>query len=78
MYLVPFKSNRFIVVCVLNYKVCLKSSVNGVISERQFGACVRACAWFFRDVGKIDTQHGLHVTGSVNRLRPAERSQYER
>ena len=59
------------------YKVCLKSSVNGVISERQSGACVRAYAWFFRDVRRIETQHGLHVTGSVNRLRPVERSQCE-
>ena len=52
------------------YKACLKSYVNGVISERKLGACVRPCSWFFRDVGIIDTQRGLHVTGSVNRLRP--------
>ena len=51
------------------YKVSLKSSENGVISERQ----LRACAWFFRYMEKIDTQHGLHVTSSVNRLRPVER-----
>ena len=31
------------------YTVCLKSSVNGVISEWQHGACDRASAWFFRD-----------------------------
>ena len=60
------------------YKVCLKSSVNGVISERELGACVGECAWFFRDMGRIDTQHGLHVTGSANRLRPDERSKCER
>ena len=58
-------------------KVCLESSVNGVISERQLGSCVRACTWFLRDMGRIDTQHVLHVTGSVNRLRPVERSQCE-
>ncbi|KAJ4448109.1 hypothetical protein ANN_10121 [Periplaneta americana] len=31
-----------------------------------------------RDLGRIDTQHAMHVTGSVNRLRPVERSQCER
>ncbi|KAJ4447653.1 hypothetical protein ANN_09660 [Periplaneta americana] len=30
------------------------------------------------DLGRIDTQHAMHVTGSVNRLRPIERSQCER
>ena len=38
---------------------------------------MRACAWFFRDVERIHTQHGLNVTRSVNRLRPVERSQCE-
>ena len=52
--------------CLLEeYKVCLKSSVNGAISERQLDACVHACAWFFRHMGRIDTQNGLHMTGSV-------------
>ncbi|KAJ4440585.1 hypothetical protein ANN_08730 [Periplaneta americana] len=60
------------------YVVCLKSSVNGVISEWQLGACACAYTWFFRDFGRIDTQHAIHVTGSVNRLRPVERSQCER
>ena len=46
--------------------------MNVVIAERQLGACVGACTWFFRDMGRIYTQHGLHVTGSVNRLRPGE------
>ena len=58
--------------------MCLKSSVNGVISERQLGGCVRACAWFFKNMGRIDTQDGLHVTDRVNRLRPVERTQCER
>ncbi|KAJ4444990.1 hypothetical protein ANN_06789 [Periplaneta americana] len=31
-----------------------------------------------RDLGRIDTQHAMHMTGSVNRLRPVERSQCER
>ena len=44
----------------------------------QIGACVRAWAWFFKTMGRIDTLHGLLVTGSVNRLRPVERSQCER
>ena len=57
--------------CLLyTYKVCLKSLVNGVISERQLGACMCACEWFFRDMGTIDTQNGLHVTSSVNRQQP--------
>ena len=51
--------------------------MNGVISERQLGACVRAFARFFRDMERIDTQHGLDVTGTLNRLRPVECSQYE-
>ena len=29
-------------------------------------------------MGRIVAQHGLHVTGNVNRLRPVERSQCER
>ena len=44
---------------------------SNILYERQLGAC------FFRD-RRIDTQHELHVTGSVNRLQPVERSQYER
>ncbi|KAJ4436883.1 hypothetical protein ANN_17015 [Periplaneta americana] len=31
-----------------------------------------------KDLGRIDAQHAMHVTGSVNRLRPVERSQCER
>ncbi|KAJ4430206.1 hypothetical protein ANN_22416 [Periplaneta americana] len=31
-----------------------------------------------KDLGRIDTQHAMHVTGSVNRLRPVDRSQCER
>ena len=56
-----------------------KSSVNGVIiCEQQLGACVRTCTWFFRDMGRINTRHGMHVTCSVNRLRPVECSRCER
>ncbi|KAJ4427673.1 hypothetical protein ANN_25322 [Periplaneta americana] len=32
----------------------------------------------YQDLGRRDTQHAMHVTGSVNRLRPVERSQCER
>ena len=49
------------------------SYLNGNLTQ-----CVRACVWFFRDIWRIDTQHGLYVTSSVNRLRPVERSQCER
>ena len=58
--------------------MCLKSSVNGIISEWQLGSYVHVCSWFFRDMGRIDSQHELHVASSVNQLRPVEHSQCER
>ena len=54
------------------HKECLKISMNGVIWTATLAhACVHAH-------GCSETQHGLHVTGSVNWLRPVERSQCEK
>ena len=45
------------------------SKNSGIVSylNGKLGACVRACAWYFRHMGRIDTLRRLHVTGSVNR-----------
>ncbi|KAJ4451706.1 hypothetical protein ANN_03176 [Periplaneta americana] len=50
----------------------LKAPLDGLITTRSNVRCAG------RDLGRIDTQHAMHVTGSVNRLRPVERSQCER
>jgi len=55
-YIIQLWRRSFVpLVMVLNYVVCLKSSVNGLISQWQHGPGAPACTWLSRDTSRSAT-----------------------